>query len=61
VNLEGGTREELVAIHKLVFGHQPPVLINAQRLRASILTAISPLRLDFEVNRLRGRAITQEA
>jgi hypothetical protein len=54
--LDGGTRDELVVVHYKVHGHPAPPGTSERLLRASVLVAVSPLRLDYEVNRLRGRA-----
>lgn len=55
--LQAGSLLELHVIHFAVFRQEASLLTPIDALRAAILTAISPLRLDFEVMKMRGRAL----
>lgn len=55
-----GTHDEVCNLHQRVFRHVAPDHVSTRALRASLLTAISPLRFDFEVHRLRGKAYDGE-
>lgn len=58
--LDLGKWEDCMRIYFATFLQHPPSSATLKQLRSSILTAISPLRLDYEVHRLRGKAIEGE-
>lgn len=60
IGLEHGTRAELRSIWRTVFHQEAPASTLVDQLRASLLTAMTRLRLDFEVMSLRGKALNGE-
>jgi hypothetical protein len=59
-DLEEGTRQELCAIWQKAFRSAAPVQARTSHLRSTLLTAMTRLRLDFEVMMLRGKAVNGE-
>jgi hypothetical protein len=57
IGLEQGTRAELRAVWRKAFHQEAPASAMVDQLRASLLTAMTRLRLDFEVMMLRGKAL----
>lgn len=58
--LEEGTRSELRAIWTKAFRQEAPASALNHQLRATLLTAMTRLRLDFEIMMLRGKAVEGE-
>jgi hypothetical protein len=59
-SLEEGTYQELCAIWQKAFRQAPPAAARSFQLRSYLLTAMTRLRLDFEVMMLRGKAVNGE-
>lgn len=60
IGLEQGTRAELRLVWRTCFRQEAPASAVVEQLRASLLTAMTRLRLDFEVMALRGKAFNGE-
>lgn len=60
LGLEAGTRNELRAVWRKAFRQEAPASALVDQLRASLLTAMTRLRLDFEIMLLRGKAVDGE-
>lgn len=60
MQLEEGTRNELRAIWFKAFKQEAPASAVNHQLRSTLLTAMTRLRLDFEIMWLRGKAVLGE-
>ena len=58
--LQEGTRTELRAVWFKAFRQEAPPTATVHQLRATILTVMTRLRLDFEVMMQRGLAVEGE-